>query len=337
VQVHSPASGVIPYEINASLWHDGATVERWLALPESTAITLYPDTGKPMPSRYYARKFPLHFPKDAVLLKTLAMDLEVGDPNSRRRIETQLLHFDGTNWRAYSYKWREDQSDADLVSPEGDEQTLSIRDAAHPSGSYDYVWRFHDRVQCMTCHNDWAKFTLGFDVPQLNREVDDAAGRVNQLVRLCRTGHLIRRSHENEPQPKFDKKNVVSQPRIPNPFDPTDGSLNDRARGYLHANCSHCHRYGGGGLVGLSLVFDKPLAETGALVAPIRGDFGLPEPRVVAPGSFQHSTMYYRMSKFGRDRMPHIGAELPDESGLRLIADWITSLNSQVSPSGQLP
>jgi putative heme-binding domain-containing protein len=32
------------------------------------------------------------------------------------------------------------------------------------------------------------------------------------------------------------------------------------------------------------------------------------------------------MAKFGRDRMPHIGADRPDETGLRLVEEWIASL-----------
>jgi putative heme-binding domain-containing protein len=34
------------------------------------------------------------------------------------------------------------------------------------------------------------------------------------------------------------------------------------------------------------------------------------------------------MSKFGKGRMPHIGSELPDERGLKLIHDWIAGPNS---------
>jgi len=32
------------------------------------------------------------------------------------------------------------------------------------------------------------------------------------------------------------------------------------------------------------------------------------------------------MAKFGRDHMPHVGAECPDEAGLQLIEAWITGL-----------
>ena len=48
-------------------------------------------------------------------------------------------------------------------------------------------------------------------------------------------------------------------------------------------------------------------------VRPTRGDFGLPDACIIKPGDPWASTLYYRMAKFGRDRMPHIGAERPDE------------------------
>ena len=33
----------------------------------------------------------------------------------RRRLETQLLHYDGGVWRGYTYAWNEEQTDATLV------------------------------------------------------------------------------------------------------------------------------------------------------------------------------------------------------------------------------
>src|SRR5262249_48778656 len=45
------------------------------------------------------------------------------------------------------------------------------------------------------------------------------------------------------------------------------------------------------------------------------------------PGDPYASTLYFRMAKFGRDRMPHIGSERPDEAGLHLIAQWIAEIN----------
>jgi putative heme-binding domain-containing protein len=64
---------------------------------------------------------------------------------------------------------------------------------------------------------------------------------------------------------------------------------------------------------------------------PTRGDFNIPNAQIIQPGDPYSSTLYFRMAKFGRDRMPHIGSDVPDENGLRLIELWIAQLNSHAS------
>ena len=59
---------------------------------------------------------------------------------------------------------------------------------------------------------------------------------------------------------------------------------------------------------------------------PVQGTFGIPECRIVAPGDPYKSVLYYRMAKQGRGRMPHIGSELIDEAGVKLIGDWVRQL-----------
>jgi putative heme-binding domain-containing protein len=45
--------------------------------------------------------------------------------------------------------------------------------------------------------------------------------------------------------------------------------------------------------------------------------------------------LLYRISKFGKDRMPHIGSELPDPQGIALISEWIASKgeNKPITPT----
>ena len=112
---------------------------------------------------------------------------------------------------------------------------------------------------------------------------------------------------------------------------PTDekSKITDRARSYLHTNCAHCHRFGGGGAVNFELTLDsdfKALSD----VAPKRGDFAIPEAKLISQGQPYRSTLYYRMAKFGKDRMPHIGAEWPDSSGLWVIREWIRDMKQVV-------
>src|SRR5262249_50335339 len=47
---------------------------------------------------------------------------------------------------------------------------------------------------------------------------------------------------------------------------------------------------------------------------------------ILSPGDPYRSVLYYRMAKQGRGRMPHIGSEIVDEPGLKLIHDWIRQL-----------
>jgi putative heme-binding domain-containing protein len=76
------------------------------------------------------------------------------------------------------------------------------------------------------------------------------------------------------------------------------------------------------------LQFPTPVAEMKAVdVRPTRGDFALPDARIIKPGDPYASTLYYRMAKFGRDRMPRLDSERPDEAGLRLIAQWIAGMD----------
>jgi putative heme-binding domain-containing protein len=304
VEGHRPANGVIPFAVNGRQWQDGATAEHWAAFPGTSAATLYA-TGRPIPGLVSWHMFRVHFPKDAVLTRTLSL--------SGKRMETQLLHYDGVDWRAYTFAWRDDQSDADLVPAEGAEKELRY-------GGRSRVWQFQGRSQCMSCHSNQSEYALAFLPEQLNRPGPD--GR-NQLVALTEQGYIRRADDDGNPLPPFDSSSAARERRI---ADPTDQGqpLEARARGYLHANCGHCHSDHGGGSVPLRLQFPTPVPAMNAVgVRPTRGDLSLPDARIIKPGDPYASTLYYRMAKFGRDRMPHIGSERPDEAALDLIARWI--------------
>jgi putative heme-binding domain-containing protein len=176
----------------------------------------------------------------------------------------------------------------------------------------------------MSCHSNQSEYALAFLPEQLNRHGRD--GR-NQLVALTEEGFIHRADNDGHPLPPFDAVSALRERRI---GDPTDESqpLEARARSYLHANCGHCHSDHGGGSVPLRLQFPTPVDEMHALgIRPTRGDFALPDARIIKPGDPYTSTLYFRMAKFGRDRMPHIGSERPDEAALHLIAQWIARMS----------
>jgi putative heme-binding domain-containing protein len=308
VKDHTPAAGVIPFAVNSRQWHDGATEEHFAALPGDSAVTLHPGDGKPVAGLVYWHSFRMHFPKDAVLVRTLSL--------GGRRVETQLLHFEGADWRAYTFAWRDDQTDADLVPADGTDKEVG-------DGPQKRVWQFPSRSQCMSCHSNQSEYALAFVPEQLNRPGPD--GR-NQLAALTEAGYIRRVDKGGRPLPPFDASSTAREPKVPDPADVSQ-LLEARARAYLHANCGHCHSDHGGGAVPLRLKFPVAAADMNAAgVRPTRGDFGLPDAYIIKPGDPGASTLYFRMAKFGRDRMPHIGSDRPDEAGLELIGLWIAGL-----------
>ena len=342
VKRHVPAPGVISFRPNVPQWQDGARAEHFIALPGLSSVRLF-DKPRPLPGQVFWHNFQMQFPKDAVLVKTISLLAMAGGKCDMKRVETQILHHDGEDWRGYSYLWRDDQSDADLVPADGAEKVVTVPtglDADNgefvATSKREQVWTIHSRNQCMVCHNAWAEYALAFNIRQLNGMIPNTPERGNQLVELNRDGVITRISGADKSLPAFDKNSVAREPALvqwrervpPGPFRPAD-TINKIARSYLHANCAHCHRFGGGGgQVVLELDYSRPLKETGLLnEKPRQGDFGIPHARLIAPGEPYRSVLFYRMAKFGRGRMPHLGSELPDISACEEIADWIGSLD----------
>ncbi len=103
--------------------------------------------------------------------------------------------------------------------------------------------------------------------------------------------------------------------------------LYQRARSYLHVNCSHCHRFGAGGSALFDVRKEVPLDKTNTVnVRPNLGDFGIADGKIICAGDPARSVMLYRMAKLGRERMPHIGSEVVDEKGVELIRQWAAAL-----------
>ena len=293
-----PAPGVIPFAVHAEQWVDGSHSERWIALPSAGTIKQDKE-GKRV------------YPKGSVLTRTFSLDTEVGQSARRQRVETQMLHFDGRRWYGYSYRWNDAQTDATLVDAAGDETSVAIRDPAAPNGVRSQSWKFASRAQCATCHNSWGGFTLAFNAQQLK----DASGAARALI---------------DPGVKED---ATLKPLV----DPHDESveLEPHARSYLHANCAHCHRMGGGGAANIDIGNNLDLAKTRLIdTMPTQGTFGIEDARVVAPGDPSRSALFYRMAKLGSGHMPHTGSAEIDPRGLALIEKWIEGMTpGKASPT----
>jgi putative heme-binding domain-containing protein len=327
VREYQLAPGVLSFAPNARQWLDGAEAQWHVALPGLSAVTQF-DKPRPLPGQVHWHYFHLQFPRDAVLVKTIRIQTEHGP----RRLETQILHYDGEDWHGYSYWWREDQSDADLVPADGMEKVLVVPDPLVLGGRRQWVWQVPSRAQCLGCHNVWAEFTLAFNRAQLNGPGHDPTvfSGSNQWLALQQAGVVRRVDEQDRPLPPADEATAQRWPALVDPYDPRY-PLDRRARSYLHVNCAHCHRFGGGGgQVVLELDITQPLEKTGIYdVQPRQGDFGLPQARLIAPGDPGRSVLLYRVAKFGHGRMPHRGSDWPDRAGIELLCDWICSLGRQ--------
>ncbi|HEY2584541.1 MAG TPA: PQQ-dependent sugar dehydrogenase [Tepidisphaeraceae bacterium] len=323
VKAQAPAPGVIPFAINAPQWVDGATAKRWIAIPGAATMTWGKGVwGDDKPA----------WPANSVLVRTLSMEGLAGKSASAQPIETQVLHFDGRQWQAYTYAWNAGHTDADLVGAEGDDRTLTVpaaqdvaRNPLTHNGVEQRTWHFASRVQCLTCHNVWDDYALAFTVPQLDRIAEVGGTKDNQVRAFRRLGFLLQ--PKGMPDDSDNEKAALTDP-----YD-TSADLRERARSYLAVNCSVCHRFGGGG----AALFDvrKELAPAKMNLVDARpnlGSFGLDEARIVCPGDPTRSVLLYRIAKLGRGRMPRIGSDVVDQRGIQLMIEWIRSLAPDKRP-----
>lgn len=304
----TPVKGLIPYSVNAELWSDGAAKERYLAVPGDKTIEyetmLYPQGAPGAPPGW-------KFPTGTVMVKTFVRD--------KRRLETRLLVAEvvgGTEeygdqvWNGYTYIWNNDETDAELADAKGKD----IEYAA-PTGE-KRTWHFPSRAECSLCHTMAAKYTLGVNTLQMNKDHDYGGVVANQLATLDHIG-------------MFNKKLPAPPEKLAKLADYRDekADLDARARAYLHANCSHCHRKWGGGNAEFQLLATLPLKDTKTVdVKPNQGAFNLTDPRIIVPGHPERSMAHHRMTLLGLGRMPHVASSVVDEQGEKLIRDWIKQM-----------
>ncbi|HEV8061237.1 MAG TPA: PQQ-dependent sugar dehydrogenase, partial [Gemmataceae bacterium] len=323
----TPAPGVLPFSVNAEQWADHATAERWLGLPGDSQVSYY-TTPKPEIGTFFGQN--TWFPRDGVLAKTLTMEMERGKPSSRKGIETQILHWDGSLWQGYTYRWNDDQSDGDLVPSAGADRVLDVVDAQAPEGKRRQTWHYSGRSECITCHNPWVGYLLGFNPNQLNKEHTYSWGAENQLEALTSLGMIRPVDLQEKPAPKYREAFKTHL------CDPRDASLSvtDRARSYLHVNCSHCHQFGAGGTAQIELRYDlKPDQMQLVGKKPMQGNFDIADANLVTAGDPARSLLFYRISKLGRGRMPHIGSDVVDDAGVDLVGSWIRQMGPKTAKS----
>ncbi|HUE71258.1 MAG TPA: PQQ-dependent sugar dehydrogenase [Pirellulaceae bacterium] len=172
LETMQPAPGVVPYAVKVDPWMDGATAQRFVAIPGEGRIRLASGQGQPA-----------SYPEGTVLVKHLT--LPQGKDREPIRLETQLLHYERGTWRPYSYLWDDGGSDAKLVDSIGADRPA--RTGGEPS---ERTWHVMAANECKLCHNGESGYVLGFVPNQLRlsllnlleRAPADAADDLLRLV-----------------------------------------------------------------------------------------------------------------------------------------------------------
>ncbi|HTR56042.1 MAG TPA: hypothetical protein VMJ10_35440 [Kofleriaceae bacterium] len=275
--IATPNAGLVPYDVVVELWTDGAKKRRWLGLPDGAALTATA-TGSLVP------------PAGSFVVKEFAIETTPGDPATRRAVETRFLVDDAElGWQGFSYRWLPDGSDATL----------------QPDAEQTYAWPLDDgtthvhfypsRSDCIECHQSTYGPLLGVRAPELARWVDYGGTIADQLGTLANIGVV---------------PPATSAAPFASPDDPSQ-TVELRVRGYMAANCAHCHNPSD--VAVHDLRYTTPLAQTNLC----------PD---ITPGDPGASRVYELVSE--RPGMPPLGTLEPDPLAVSLLGEWIAQMTS---------
>jgi uncharacterized repeat protein (TIGR03806 family) len=245
------------------------------------------------------------FPDGTVLVKNFRLNSKL--------IETRLfMRHNGGTWAGYTYEWNAAGTDATRVV--GGKTVMKE----------GQNWRYPSETQCLLCHTAAAGRSLGLELSQLNGLFGyPQTGRTaNQLFTLNALGML---------SPSLAQP-VEQLPAMPDPYGGT-GSLNDRARAWLHTNCSQCHRPGGPTSVDMDLRYTTPLAATHACDVTAATTLGIANARRIATlasgaNPATRSLVIHRANLTDANSMPPIQPRQVDTAGVQLLTQWMNSLAS---------
>ncbi len=306
------AAIVVPYEVNSPLWSDNANKERGFVLPAGKKIHVKDCAATPSECPAGTQddgKWLM--PVGTVMVKSFGFDGKL--------VETRLLvHADAATWNGYTYQWNTAQTAATVVP--ADEDVIPANKRAKVSfntGTRTVDWTFPFRFDCTGCHTMTAGGTLGPETRQMNRTV----GGMNQIDRWKAMSLF-----ETAPKTPYVAALVL-------PYDgqlgTATGTVEQRARSYLHANCSYCHRPDNDTVGWLDFRFGTALKDTGACgKTPMKGEIGVTGAQIFKPTKPMESAMWLRMNAPFMDdktRMPQLATYVVDTAGLKVLADYITA------------
>jgi uncharacterized repeat protein (TIGR03806 family) len=303
-------AGLIPYIPNTPLWSDGAVKSRYVALPNNGGVRTPDEQIGFLPTNSWT------FPAGTVFVKNF--DLVVNQTNTSvplRRLETRLLVRD-SNGAVYgvTYKWRADNSDADLLTSSLNENIL----ITNATGVSTQTWYYPSPADCLTCHTPVAHYVLGVNARQLNGNLTYPATGItdNQLRTLNRMGLF---------NPAFDEAAITNFEQL-SALTNASASLQQRARSYLDANCAQCHQPGGTGIT-FDARYDTPLAQQNITNYPAAVSLGYDNACIIKARDMWRSTIWQRINSTNSTiKMPPLARNLIDTNAVQVFSDWINSL-----------
>jgi uncharacterized repeat protein (TIGR03806 family) len=305
-----PTNGLIPYNPNTPLWSDGAVKTRWMALPYNGGSDI---SGQQIG---FATNGEWSFPSGTVFLKHFALVTDETNASAPlRRLETRLLVRD-INGAVYgvTYKWRADNSDADLLATSLSENIL----ITNATGVRTQTWYYPSPADCLVCHTPVANYVLGVKTRQLNGNHTYPSTGVtdNQLRTFNRLGLL---------NPAIDEAQISTYAQLMS-LTNLAADITNRFRSYVDANCAQCHRPGGVTHASFDARYDKPLASQGIVNGSVVTSLGIDNSRVVMPHDIWRSILYQRASVRTAIQMPPLASSLVDTNAMAVFVAFINGL-----------
>ena len=301
----TPSPGLIPYDMIEPFWSDGAAKSRWMAIPNDGTH------DSPEEQIQFSNTEPWDFPKGAVLVK----HFELGGTRLETRFEVKG---DDDVYYYLTYKWRADQSDADLLNSALDEN-ITVNGVVQ-------TWHYPSRAECLSCHSNVVGNVLGPKTRHLNKTIVYPSTNIsaNQLVTLSHLGII----------PDNITDATASNYMAVAAKNDLSASLEFRARSYIDVNCSSCHQPGVNNVAMFDARITTPIENQNLIYGEVVYDEGLNNPRAIIPQDVANSMIHFRMNSLATGiAMPPLAKDVVDSDGVQLIENWINSL----SPASSFP
>lgn len=213
------------------------------------------------------------------------------------KVETRVLEkvkMGISGWRAAVYIWNQDQDEAFSSSGGGS----NILGTGHVVPSVS---------ECVNCHNGAKDFALGPEGLQLEHRNKEGIN-LDQLEDLGLLSHAL-------PRPMIIMASEKGQ----------------KALGYLHGNCSHCHNPNGqwpSGVFGSANHLDLRHGSDARDLASEKAYLSLFQNRKIDIERPGNSAVIVRMESRSF-RMPPVGVTKTDEKGILEMLEWIDELREE--------